>query len=491
VRRPLDSLRWDNSFSRLPEPFYQRVAPTPLPDPYLIAFNQDAADLLGLDRSEASNPRFLAALNGDQPLPGTAPLAAIYAGHQFGVWVPQLGDGRAILLGEVVTADHARWDVQLKGSGLTRFSRMGDGRAVLRSTIREYLAGEAMHALGIPTTRSLAIFGSDAPVYRERTETAAVLVRLAPSHVRFGSFQLFASRGETERVRELADYVIDLHFPELLRLPATERYAAWYREIVDRTARMIARWTAVGFSHGVMNTDNMSILGLTLDYGPYGWLDAYDRGFICNHTDYAGRYAFDQQPMVGLWNCARLGEALHTLVPEAAALDALESYRQTFEQEIDARMGAKLGLRTAEAGDLALLTEFLQLLQRTRADYTRTFRALSRCSSEDAASILPLQAEIGDAEALLAWLGKYHARLAREGSIGAERIPAMLGANPKYVLRNWIAQDVIANADTRNYDRIEEVRRLLASPFDEHPALEHYAAAPPEWAKEIVVSCSS
>ncbi len=314
MQRPLDSLQWDNSYARLPGAFFERVAPTPLPDPYLVAFNRDAAELLDLDEAEATNPEFLAALNGDRVLSGSTPIAAIYAGHQFGVWVPQLGDGRAILLGEVVTDQHARWDIQLKGSGPTRFSRMGDGRAVLRSTIREYLAGEAMHALGIPTTRSLAIFGSSAPVYRERVETAAVLVRLAPTHVRFGTFQLFASRGQHDAVAQLADYVIEYHFPHLLKLPASARYAAWYAEVVDRTARMIARWTAVGFSHGVMNSDNMSILGLTLDYGPYGWLDGYDRGFICNHTDEIGRYAFDQQPKVGLWNCARLGESILTLI---------------------------------------------------------------------------------------------------------------------------------------------------------------------------------
>ena len=491
MQRPLEALRWDNSYSRLPAAFFERVVPTPLPEPYLVAFNRDAAALLELDPADAMRPEFLAALNGDRALPGTTPIATIYAGHQFGVWVPQLGDGRAILLGEVVTENHARWDVQLKGSGPTRFSRMGDGRAVLRSTIREYLAGEAMHALGIPTTRALAIFGSDAPIYRERVETAAVLVRLAPTHVRFGTFQLFASRGQHDAVGQLADYVIEHHFPELLKLPASERYAAWYAEIVDRTARMIARWTATGFSHGVMNTDNMSILGLTLDYGPYGWLDGYDRGFICNHTDEIGRYAFDQQPKVGLWNCARLGESILTLIAEESALATLDAYRQTFEEEIDTLMGAKLGFRTAEPGDLALLTDFLALLQRTHADYTRTFRALSRYTPADPATLVPLRAEVSEADALDAWLATYAARLAREQSVDTERHAAMLGVNPKYVLRNWVAQEVITNAEARNYDTIEEVRRLLASPFEEHETLERYASGPPEGSREIVVSCSS
>lgn len=491
MQRPLDSLQWDNSYARLPAGFFERVAPAPLPDPYLITFNRDAAELLDLDPAEASRPEFLAALNGDRLLAGTDPIAAIYAGHQFGVWVPQLGDGRAIVLGEVVNARHERWDVQLKGSGPTRFSRMGDGRAVLRSTIREYLASEAMHALGIPTTRALTIFGSDAPVYRERTESAAVLVRLAPTHVRFGTFQLFASRGQHDAVAQLANYVIEQHFPHLLQLPAKDRYIAWYAEVVDLTARMIARWTAVGFSHGVMNTDNMSILGLSLDYGPYGWLDRYDRGFICNHSDDFGRYAFDQQPKVGLWNCARLGEAILTLITEESALATLEAYRKSFEEEIDARMGEKLGLRTVEPGDLALLTEFLAVLQRAKADYTRTFRALSRYSPTDLATLAPLQAEVHETEALDAWRMKYNARLTQEGSVDADRHARMLGVNPKYVLRNWVAQDVIANAEARNYGKIEEARQLLASPFEEHPAFQHFAAGPPEGAQDIVVSCSS
>ncbi|HEY8061916.1 MAG TPA: YdiU family protein, partial [Gemmatimonadales bacterium] len=323
MKRPLESLGWDNSFARLPESFYQRVTPTPLPNPRLVALNPGVADLLDLDASEGCRPGLVAAFNGDVPLPGSAPLAAIYAGHQFGVWVPQLGDGRAILFGEVVNSRHQRWDVQLKGGGLTRFSRMGDGRAVLRSTIREYLGGEAMHGLGNPTTRSLAIIGSDAPVYRERVEGAALLVRVAPTHVRFGSFEVFASRGQDALVRQLADYVIEQYFPNLLTLPEHERYLAWLGTVIDRTARLMAAWLSVGFAHGVMNTDNMSIVGITLDYGPFGWMDAFDRGFIPNHSDPAGRYAFDQQPRVGLWNCARLAEAILPLLG-AALPDAPE-----------------------------------------------------------------------------------------------------------------------------------------------------------------------
>lgn len=501
--RPLEDLRWDNSFARLPEAFYQQVSPTPLPDPTLVAFNPDVAALLDLDPREGGRREFVAALNGELALAGTQPIAAIYAGHQFGVWVPELGDGRAILLGEIVNSRHQRWDVQLKGAGLTRFSRMGDGRAVLRSTVREYLAGEAMHGLGISTTRSLAIIGSDAPVFREQVETGAVLVRVAPTHVRFGTFELFASRGQDAALRQLADYVIDMHFAHLLTLPAPARYVAWYREVVARTARLMAAWTAVGFAHGVLNTDNMSILGISLDYGPYAWMDAYDRGFIPNHSDPAGRYAFDQQPRVGLWNCARLGEALLPLldqdVPAAsrgtAVVAALEEYRGTFEAEMDQLMRAKLGLVGTEASDVVLVADLLALLHDTRADYTRFFRALSHHAAGDSARDVQrndaLRAEVPALERLTAWLARYTQRVLRESIDVAARRGRMLGTNPKFVLRNWMAQEAIAGAQAGNYAPIEELRRLLQTPFDEHPAAERYAERPPEWAREIAVSCSS
>ncbi len=487
----LDALNWTSSFARLPDAFYQRVRPIPLPDPYLVAFNPDAAALIGLDPDAGSAPEFLSGINGSRDIPGTHHLAAIYAGHQFGTWVPQLGDGRAILLGEVTNDRGERWELQLKGAGPTRFSRMGDGRAVLRSTIREYLASEAMHGLGIPTTRALTIIGSDFPVYRERTETAALLVRMAPTHVRFGSFELFAARRQHDEQRQLAEYVIANHFPHLLALPETTRFGAWYAEVVDRTARLMAQWTAVGFAHGVMNTDNMSITGLTLDYGPYGWLDAYDPGYICNHSDHTGRYAFDQQPMIGLWNCARLGEALHPLVSEDAAVAALARYRTTFEQAIGDALRAKLGLTTIEPADAALVTTLLELMQQDGADYTRTFRALSRFDPEHVASRDAFTAELRDHLAADAWLGHYTARLAREGSDPSTRHARMLRTNPKYVLRNWLAQDAIVNAETRNYDRITELWQVLRAPNDEHPAYEHFAARPPAWAAAIEVSCSS
>jgi uncharacterized protein YdiU (UPF0061 family) len=485
----LTDLRWDNTFARLPDAFFERVDPTPLPEPYLVAVNPDVAASLDLDPALLTGPEFLDALNRGS-LPGAEPLAAIYAGHQFGVWVPQLGDGRAILLGEVVNKRHERWDIQLKGAGMTRFSRMGDGRAVLRSTIREYLGGEAMHGLGIPTTRSLAIIGSDAPVYREDTETAALLVRVAPTHVRFGSFEVFASRAQHDAVKRLADYVIDSHFPHLLALPVPGRYVTWFREVVERTARLMANWMAVGFTHGVMNTDNMSILGFSLDYGPYGWLDEFERGFIPNHSDPAGRYAYDQQPKVGLWNCVRLGEALLSLMSEEEVVGALNSYRDAFETELDRLMRAKLGLASPDPGDIVLVADLLGLLHDTKADYTRFFRALSRYAHGDAAPVA-LRAEVADADRLAEWRRRYDERLTAEHSNDAERHERMLRSNPKFVLRNWMAQEAITNAQARNYAPIEQLRQLLATPFDEHPELERFAERPPEWAKGIALSCSS
>jgi uncharacterized protein YdiU (UPF0061 family) len=489
--RPLHALTWDNRFARLPKAFGERVLPTPIPDPWLVAFNRDVAALLDLAPSAAADPDFLAWIAGNLTLPGTDPVAAIYAGHQFGVWVPQLGDGRAILLGEVTSGNHRHWDVQLKGAGMTRFSRMGDGRAVLRSTIREYLAGEAMHGLGIPTTRALAIAASDTPVYRERAETAAVLVRVAPSHVRFGSFQLFASRKQADEVRLLADHVIEHHFPACLALPAQDRYAAWYREIVDRTARLIAEWTAVGFAHGVMNTDNMSILGLTLDYGPYAFLDRYDPGFICNHSDPSGRYAFDQQPRIGLWNCARLGEALFPLVAQDSALAALESYRDTFESTMDGLVRAKLGLARRLDGDAALVGDLFDLMHRAGADYTRAFRLLSSVDASEPETARALREEIAAPALLDPWLSRWLARVSEESVPAARRRAAMAAINPKYVLRNWIAQEVIEAAEARDTAPLEAVMELLRAPYDEHPGMERYAAGPPAGMVEVAVSCSS
>ena len=485
----LEELRFDNRYGRLPPEFYTRLAPTPLPDPYLVAFNPAAADLIGLAREEAGRAEFAEIFCGNRLLPGFDPLAAVYAGHQFGVFVPQLGDGRAILLGEAAGAQ-GRWDLQLKGAGRTPYSRMGDGRAVLRSSIREYLASEAMHALGIPTTRALAIVGSDQPVMRENIESAAVLTRMAPSHVRFGSFELFSSRRQHEHVRTLADHVIDQHYPQLREARAP--HLALLREVMARTAKLVAQWQAVGFCHGVMNTDNMSILGLTIDYGPYGFIEGFDWGHICNHSDDSGRYAYNMQPRIAHWNLYCLAEALLPLMEMEEAESALHEYEPEFERNYSGLMRAKLGLATEQAGDAALMQETLRLLHNSRADYTTFFRRLGGFDSAAGAATPPLRELFANCDAYADWAGRYRARLALEARTDAERKLRMDRINPKYVLRNYLAETAIRKAaDQRDYSEIERLMRLLAHPYDEQEDMQAYAEPAPEWARSLALSCSS
>ncbi len=485
----LESLRFDNGFARLPETYYSRVCPTPVPDPYLVCHSQEALRLLDLDESEISRPEMIETLAGNQLLPGMDAIAALYAGHQFGHYVPQLGDGRAILLGEVKNAAGEGWEVQLKGAGRTPYSRGGDGRAVLRSSIREFLCSEAMHALGIPTTRALAIVGSDRPVYREDEETAALVTRLAPSFVRFGSFEVFYYRNQVEPLRQLADYVIARYYPELAS--RAEPYAELLREVARRTAELMAQWQAVGFSHGVMNTDNMSILGLTLDYGPFGFLDAFDPGFVCNHSDSGGRYAFDQQPDVAAWNITKLAQALVPLLSVETASAAISDYPQQFGQAYLERMAAKFGL-PAGGETVPLIMDALQLLAQNHVDYTIFMRRLCDFDSSAAAPNTPLRDRFLDRAAFDAWATRYAAALRQLESIDATRAVAMRALNPKYILRNHLAEVAIRRAaDHHDYSEIARLHALLAHPFDEQPEHEAYAAEPPDWAKKIEVSCSS
>jgi len=487
---PFHRLPFQDHFGRLPEAFFERVRPTPVPDPYLVSFNPAAAALIDLDPDAAHDPAFLATVAGNTVPADAAPLAMAYAGHQFGVFVPQLGDGRAILLGDVTNARGDRWELQWKGAGKTRYSRFGDGRAVLRSTIREYLCSEAMAGLGIPTTRALCLVGSDLPVLREESETSAVLVRMAPTHVRFGHFEFFAARRQTAEVRRLADWVIGDFFPELAG--DADRYPAWLAAVTERTARMIAAWMAAGWAHGVMNTDNMSILGLTLDYGPFGFLDTYQQGFICNHSDPTGRYAFDQQPAVGLWNLTRLAEALLSLMSEAEALEALNAYQPAFQDEYLRRMRAKLGLLEARTEDTLLAWDLLQVLERAGADYPRFFRLLGQFDSTAGRETPALREACGFLAAFDAWAERYAERLRAEGSVDPERAARMAGVNPAYVLRNYLAEQAIRLArDDRDYSEVDRLLGLVQAPFTERPDLERYTDPPPGWGRELVVSCSS
>lgn len=484
----LESLAFDNSFARLPEAYYSRVCPTPVPDPYLVCYSPEALALLDLDASEMTRPELIEALAGNQLLPGMDAVAALYAGHQFGHFVPQLGDGRAILLGEVKNAAGQGWEVQLKGAGRTPYSRGGDGRAVLRSSIREFLCSEAMHALGIPTTRALAIVGSDRPVYREDEETAALVTRLAPSFVRFGSFEVFYYRNQIEPIRQLADYVIARHHPALSAL--ADPYPEFLRQVARSTAGLMAQWQAVGFSHGVMNTDNMSILGLTLDYGPFGFLDAFDPGYVCNHSDTGGRYAFDQQPDVAAWNLTKLAQTLVPLMSVEAASQAISEYPQQFGRAYLERMAAKFGLPPgSEAATLVM--DALQLLAQNHVDYTIFLRRLCNFDSEENAPNT-LRDLFLDRAAFDAWAARYAAALRQQGSVDTERAAAMRRVNPKYILRNHLAEIAIRRAaDDRDYSEVNRLHALLARPFDEQPEYEAYADEPPDWARKIEVSCSS
>ena len=491
----LEQLNFDNTFARLPDSFHSRLHPTPLPDPYLVSFNANAAGLIDLDSAEISRADFAEHFTGNRLLPGAEPLSMLYAGHQFGHFVPQLGDGRAILLGEIRNRDGELWDVQLKGAGITPYSRQGDGRAVLRSSIREYLCSEAMHGLGIPTSRALCIVGSDEEVYRERIESAAVLTRLAPSHVRFGSFEVFFSRGQQQEIAALADYVIARHYPHLSDV--ADKYQLFLHDVTQRTARLMAQWQAVGFSHGVMNTDNMSILGLTIDYGPFGFMENYDPGYICNHSDPRGRYAYDQQPQVGLWNLACLAQALSPLIPTEQAHAVLDGYAPVYHQHYAELMGAKLGLGNIADDDIHLVGSLLEIMHAGRIDYTNLFRSLGNFdTSADATNDTLRDRFIDrasfDGAAFDAWAAAYRARLQQQPGTDSERKVRMDAVNPKYILRNYLAQNAIEKAEKhRDYSEIDRLLILLGKPFDEQPGMESYAAAPPDWAQQIEVSCSS
>ncbi|WP_312306754.1 protein adenylyltransferase SelO [Diaphorobacter nitroreducens] len=477
---------WQPGFAALGSAFFTPLRPTPLPQPHWVGTSAEVGALLGLPEAWQQRDDALQAFTGNALLPGSQPLASVYSGHQFGVWAGQLGDGRAILLGETATGQ----EVQLKGSGRTPYSRMGDGRAVLRSSIREFLCSEAMHALGIPTTRALCVTGSPAPVQREEVETAAVVTRVAPSFIRFGHFEHFAARGQEAELRALADYVIDRYYPNCRRSQEWEgnAYAALLHAVSERTAALLAQWQAVGFCHGVMNTDNMSILGLTMDYGPFQFLDAFDPGHICNHSDVRGRYAFDRQPSVAYWNLLCLAQALLPLIGEVdTARAALQSYEGSFGRQFLARIRAKLGLQQAREGDAAWVDGLLRLLAADRVDYPIFWRRLSGAvATED---FEPVRDLFLDRAALDAWLLQYKELLAIDGWALAADL--MHKTNPRFVLRNHLGEQAIRAAKLGDFSELQTLQRLLARPFDDHPGHEAYAGFPPDWASSISISCSS
>ncbi len=479
------NLNWINSFAGLGPAFYTDLQATPLPSPYWVGRSLALARELGLQAQWLESQDALAMLTGNALMAGSRPLASVYSGHQFGVWAGQLGDGRALLLGEVDTAQGPQ-EIQLKGAGKTPYSRMGDGRAVLRSSIREFLCSEAMHGLGIPTTRALCVTGSDAPVRREEIETASVVTRIAPSFIRFGHFEHFSYTDQHAQLKTLADYVIDKFYPACRE--SSQPYAALLQAVSERTAHLMAAWQATGFCHGVMNTDNMSILGLSIDYGPFQFLDAFDPGHICNHSDTEGRYAYNKQPNMAYWNLFCLGQALLPLIEDQdQALAALESYKTVFPEALQARMRAKLGLTDEQPDDKALIDSTFRLLASNKVDYTIFWRRL--CGFTAQSGHEQVRDLFFDRESFNAWALQYSERLAPV-DIG-QRADLMLKNNPKFVLRNHLGEQAIRAAKLKDFSGVDTLLTLLQTPFAEHPGHDSYADFPPDWAASIEISCSS
>jgi uncharacterized protein YdiU (UPF0061 family) len=473
---------FDNSYARLPERFFVKLAPTPVPAPRLVRLNQALARQLGLDPGRLDAPDGAAILGGNRVPDGAEPLAMAYAGHQFGHWVPQLGDGRAVLLGEVVDRDGVRRDVQLKGAGRTPFSRRGDGRAVLGPVLREYLVSEAMAALGIATTRSLAAVTTGERIERDGPQPGAVLTRVASSHVRIGTFEFFAARGDTEAVRILADYVIARHYPDAAG--AARPHAALFEAVIGRTAALVASWQLVGFIHGVMNTDNMSIAGETIDYGPCAFMDTYHPGTVYSSIDHGGRYAYGNQPRIAQWNLACLAETLLPLLGDdeadavAAAQAAIDGFPARFDAAWLAGMRPKLGLADGEEGDQALARDLLDRMAANRADFTLTFRRLCDAAEPGGEAEAAVAGLFDDPAAFAGWASTWRQRLAREGRPPADVRAAMRAVNPAFIPRNHRVAAALAAAEAGDLSLADELASVLATPYDDQPRLAHYADPP-------------
>jgi len=497
-----------NFVRQAPGASYSRVTPTPVSAPRLLAWSDDCAALLGFARPESDSGPVVDILGGNLVVPSMQPYAARYGGHQFGAWAGQLGDGRAITLGELSPRPGERWELQLKGAGRTPYSRTADGRAVLRSSVREFLCSEAMHFLGVPTTRALSLVATGDRVVRDmfydgnpKAEPGAIVCRVAPSFVRFGNFEIHASHGERDILRQLADYIITQHFPSL-GPPSPAVYGLWFEEICRRTAILTAHWMRVGFVHGVMNTDNMSILGLTIDYGPYGWLEGYDPAWTPNTTDLPGRrYAYGRQPEVAAWNLSRLANALHPLIEDIPTLErGLETYAETFTTQWRAMLAAKLGCRQLDPADETFIADLFGLLRQSETDLTLFFRGLVDATPDNLDS---LRSSFYDDSApdealrarLIEWLHRYAHLRERDGSSAEERRNRMNRANPKYVLRNYLAQEAIDAAAEGDASRIERLLHVLKTPYDDQPGNDDLAQRRPEWARHkpgcSALSCSS
>ena len=477
-------MQFDNSYARLPERFFARLPATPVAEPKLVRLNADLAEILGIDPKDLAEPEGVAMLAGNAVPPNAEPIAMAYAGHQFGNFVPQLGDGRANLLGEVVGRDGIRRDIQLKGSGPTPFSRRGDGRAALGPVLREYLISEAMAALGIPTTRTLAAVTTGETIWRETMLPGAVLTRVASSHIRVGTFQYFAAQGDHDAVRLLADYAITRHYPQAAS--SANPYLALLGGVVARQADLVAQWLLVGFIHGVMNTDNTAISGETIDYGPCAFMDAYDPAAVFSSIDHQGRYAYGNQPRIALWNLTRLAETLLPLTDnnEEAAKDVLSAFAPRFEAAYFGGLRRKIGLTAAQDGDDDLTQSLLKLMAADGADFTLTFRRL--CDAADG-SPAPVHLLFKDLGAFDAWTARWKARLQQEEAPAS----VMLSVNPAFIPRNHLVEAALAAANHGDFSPFEDLLAVLTRPYADDPALVRYAMPPREDERVLQTFCGT
>lgn len=481
-----------SDFFSLGEAFYASLLPQGITEPEWVAVSGACAGLLGLSKADILNLD-LAYLSGNGDYSSNHPLAMVYSGHQFGTYNPQLGDGRGILLGEIETENHQLWDLHLKGAGVTPFSRTGDGRAVLRSSIREFLASEALFHLGIPTTRALSLVVGKDQILRERVEPSAMLCRVTQSHIRFGSFEYFYYNQQFDQLKQLLDYTLLRYFP--LLQPESDGHLAFFEQVCQRTASMVAKWQAVGFCHGVMNTDNMSILGETFDFGPFGFMESYNPGFISNHSDYQGRYAFNQQPNMAYWNCSCLAQALSPFIDQTAMTSILDRFPMYFWRAFVAEMQEKLGFASVSCleedfeQDKKLIESLIKCLEVTQLDYTNFFRCLSQ--SDPTQVLALLNKESNGYEALSKWLEEYIGALESKGVCFDTRAREAKAKNPKYILRNYMAHNAIVTAESGDYQEVNRLLELLSKPFDEQESNQTYAQDSPDWGCALKVSCSS
>ena len=468
-----------HAYADLPEEFYNLQNWQGFDNPLLVIENAPLKQELGFEKIEQQE--LLDIFNGLSSIENLKPLSMAYAGHQFGQYVEQLGDGRGLLLGEIESSE-GLIDIHLKGAGKTPYSRFGDGRAVLRSVIREYLCGEAINALSIPTSRALMIIGSDEMVIREKSETAAMLARTAKTHVRFGNFEYFHYNNKPEYVKVLADFCIN-NYPSYFSR-TKNIYEEFFKSVVEQTACMIAQWQACGFSHGVMNTDNMSILGETFDYGPYGFMEDYFPSYICNHSDHQGRYAFKNQPYIGLWNCSALGHALSSLISEESQGEILKTYESIFQNKLAELYRKKLGFTKLRNDDALLIQGLLDIMESEKLDYTNTFRNLTQAVTEVKTNEL-------DSDVAMSWIKSFQERHSKESISIPEKLLLMNANNPKYILRNYMAQEAIEAAENSDFSALETLIEVISSPYDGLKKFEHFSNRSPDWAKDLEISCSS